>query len=418
MPTKKYNLAVIGGGPAGIMAAGRAGELGSRVVLLEKNTQLGTKLLMTGKGRCNITNAEEDLKKLIKTYGPNGKFLYSALNKFSNQDVINFFKKFGLKTKIERGNRVFPVSDKATDIVNCLNEFLTKNKVEIKFNSSVKKIILKNKKLEKIILQDGQEIIADNYLIATGGKSYPRTGSTGDGYKWLEKLGHTIIKPKPALTPIIIKEKNIKKLEGLSLKNVEISLWSGQKIDSEFGEALFTGNGLSGPIVLNLSKKVSENLEKDLVIKIDFKPALDFPTLDKRILKDFAEQKNKQFKNSLDKLLPKKLIPVIIELSGIKPDKAVNEITKDERKKLLKLLKEFELTVKGLVGFEKAIVTSGGVNLKEVDPKTMKSKIIKNLYLAGEILDLDGPTGGYNLQVAWSTGYSAGDATTLTPRLS
>ena len=421
MPKNKYNLAVIGGGPAGMMAAARAGELGSRVILLEKNTQLGTKLLITGKGRCNITNAEEDLKKLINVYGPNGKFLYSAMNKFSNQDVVNFFDKHGIETKIERGNRVFPTSDKARDIVACLNKYLTKSKVEIKFNSSVEKMVIKDNAIEKIILQNGQEIIADNYLIATGGKSYPGTGATGDGYKWLKQLSHTIIEPNPVLTPIIIKETIVKQLEGLSLKNVEISLWAppnqslrsgtgqGKKLASEFGEALFTGNGLSGPIILDLSKKVTENLDKKLQIKIDFKPALDYPTLDKRILRDFAEQKNKQFKNSLDKLLPKKLIPVIIELSEIEPDKAINEITKDERKKLLKLLKEFELNISGLVGFEKAIVTSGGVNLKEVDPKTMKSKIIDNLSLAGEILDIDGPTGGYNLQVAWSTGYTAGD---------
>lgn len=409
MTKNKYQLAVIGGGPAGMMAAGHAAELGAGVALIEKNNTLGAKLLITGKGRCNITNAEEDLKKIINAYGPNGKFLYSALNKFPNKEVVDFFEKHRLKTKIERGNRVFPVSDKARDVVNCLVQYLEINKVEVKFNSSVKKITAKNNKIEKIILMNGEEIQADNYILATGGKSYPGTGSTGEAYKWLKQLGHTIIEPKPALTPVIVKEQIVKRLEGLSLKNAEVSLWAGQKLASEFGEALFTANGLSGPVILDLSKKISSNINKNLKIKIDFKPALDYPTLDKRILRDFEEQKNKKFKNSLDKLLPGKLIPVIIELSGIKPDKAVNEITKDERKKLLKLLKEFELTVKGLVGFEKAIITSGGVDLKEVDPQTMKSKILDNLYFAGEILDLDGPTGGYNLQVAWSTGYSAGD---------
>jgi len=410
MKKNKYNLAVIGGGPAGMIAAGHAGELGSRIILLEKNNRLGTKLLITGKGRCNITNVEEDLKKIVNVYGQNGKFLYSALNKFSNKDVVDFFENHGIKTKIERGGRIFPVSDNSNNIVDCLKKYLNENGVEIRFNSPVEKVNINDKKIESVVLKNGEEIISDNFIFSTGGRSYPGTGSTGDGYKWLKKIGHTVVEPKPALTPIIVKEKIVKELEGLSLKNVEVSLWEKKKIDSYFGEALFTGNGLSGPIILNLSKKVSENKGKNLKIKIDFKPALDYPTLDKRILKDFEEQKNKQFKNSLNKLLPKKLIPVIIKLSGVDEDKKVNEITKDERKKIVKLLKEFELSIRGLVGFEKAIITSGGVSLKEVDPRTMRSKIVDNLYFAGEILDIDGPTGGYNLQVAWSTGYLAGES--------
>lgn len=393
-----------------MIAAGHAGELGSRVILLEKNDSLGTKLLITGKGRCNITNVEEDLKRLINIYGKNGKFLYPALNNFSNKDVVDFFENRAIKTNVERGGRVFPVSNNARDVLKCLEKYLMDNNVKVSFNNPVEKIILKDsKKIEKIILKDGQEIIADKFLIATGGKSYPGTGSTGDAYDWLKKIGHTVIEPRPALTPIIVKEDIVKKLEGLSLKNVEVSLWENRKLDSYFGEALFTHNGLSGPIILNLSNTVSKNITKDLKIKIDFKPALDYPTLDRRIQRDFEEQKNKQYKNSLDKLLPKKLIPVIIELSGIDENKKVNEITKIERKKLLTLLKEFKLSVKDLAGFDKAIVTSGGVDLKEVDPKTMKSKIIDNLHFAGEILDIDGPTGGYNLQVAWSTGYLAGE---------
>ncbi|MBU1177998.1 NAD(P)/FAD-dependent oxidoreductase [Patescibacteria group bacterium] len=407
-----YNLAVIGGGPAGMMAAGQAAELGSRVVLLEKNEQLGIKLLLAGKGRCNITNAEEDLSKFINSYGRNGRFLYSALHKFSNREVVEFFVDRGVKTKIERGGRVFPASDNAREVVSCLEKYLADNRVEIKFNSAVEKIIIGsgNKKIAKVILKNGGEIVADNFVLAAGGKSYPGTGSTGDAYKWLKEMGHTVVEPRPALTPVIVKEKIVKKLEGLSLKNVEVSLWGKRKLDSCFGEALFTGNGLSGPIILNLSEKVSENEAKDLKIKIDFKPALDYPTLDKRIQRDFAEQNNKQFKNSLNKLLPQKLIPVIIELSGIEGNRKVNEVTRTERKKIVKLLKEFELSVVGLVGFTKAIVTSGGVELKEVDPQTMKSKIIDNLYFAGEILDINGPTGGYNLQVAWSTGYLAGES--------
>jgi predicted Rossmann fold flavoprotein len=412
MKNRKYNLAVIGGGASGMIAAGHAGELGFRVILLEKNDRLGIKLSITGKGRCNITNAEEDLKKLIDIYGKNGKFLYPAFNKFSNKDAVEFFESRGLKTRVERGKRVFPCSDSSKDVIDCLKKYLKDNRVEIRFKSAVEKIIVsaKNpKKIEKIILKDGQKIVADKYLIATGGKSYPGTGSTGDAYKWLKKIGHSVTEPEPALTPIIVKENIVKKLEGLSLKNVEVSLWEKRKLISYFGEALFTSNGLSGPIILNLSNNICENKEKNLKIKIDFKPALDYPTLDRRIQKDFNENKNKQFKNSLDKLLPKKLIPVIIELSKIDESKKVNEITKIERKKLIKLLKEFELSIKGLAGFEKAIVTSGGVDLKEVDPKTMKSKILNNLYFSGEVLDINGPTGGYNLQVAWSTGYLAGE---------
>ena len=401
-----------------MIAAGHAGELGLRVILLEKNDRTGVKLLITGKGRCNFTNAEENLKRMMNRYGQNGRFLHSALGKFSNKDVVTFFEGLGLKTKVERGGRVFPVSDDAKDVLACLNKYIKDNKVEIRLNSPTERIIVSTKnsngkKIEKIILKNGDAIIADNFVFATGGKSYPGTGSTGDAYNWLKNIGHTVVEPKPALTPVIVNEKIVKKLEGLSLKNVEVSLWKNRKLDSYFGEALFTGNGLSGPIVLNLSKKISENKTKDLKIKIDFKPALDYPVLDKRIQKDFEEQKNKQFKNSLNKLLPKKLIPVIIELSEIEENKKVNEITKVERKKIIKLLKEFELSVKGLVGFEKAIVTSGGVDLKEVDPKTMKSKIIENLYFAGEILDIDGPTGGYNLQIAWSTGYLAGENSLL-----
>ncbi|PIR66954.1 MAG: aminoacetone oxidase family FAD-binding enzyme [Parcubacteria group bacterium CG10_big_fil_rev_8_21_14_0_10_36_14] len=415
MPNNKFNLAIIGGGPAGMMAAGRAGELGSRVVLIEKNEHLGIKLLVTGKGRCNITTAEEDLKNIINAYGQNGKFLYSALNKFSNKDIITFFETHGVKTKTERGQRVFPVSDKSRDVADCLKKYLKTSRVEIKLNSPVKKIItnLDKNKIEKIILKNNEEIVADNYIIATGGKSYPKTGSTGDGYEWLKQLGHKIIEPKPALTPIIVKEKLVKELEGLSLKNAELSLWHKNKIASYFGELIFMSNGLSGPIALNLSKKISEIKMTEPKLKIDFKPALDYPTLDKRIQRDFEEQKNKQFKNSLDKLLPKKLIPVIIKLSKIPENKKINEITKTERKTIVKLLKEFTFSVFGLVGFDKAVITSGGADLREIDPKTMKSKIINNLYLAGEILDIDGPTGGYNLQVAWSTGYSAGQNSSL-----
>jgi hypothetical protein len=410
----KYDVAVIGGGPAGMMAAGRAGELGARVVLLEKNNKPGLKLLLTGKGRCNITNKADSEREMIEEFGPPGKFLFSALHKFGVDDAIDFFEERGVKIKVERGNRVFPASDQSPDVLEALLGYLKKSKVEIKTNSAIKEIIFKDDKIEKVLLFGGREIIADKFIIATGGKSYPATGSTGDGYLWLKKSGHKITELKPALVPVIVKEKLVKELEGLSLKNVAISLYKDKrKIDSRFGEAIFTADGLSGPIIIDLSRAVGELIDSasggSVRLQIDFKPALDYPTLDLRIRKDFAALKNKLFKNGLNGLLPGKLIPVIIKLSGINPEKKVNLISRTERKKLLHLLKEFSLEIKGLAGFDKAIITSGGVALKEVDPKTMQSKIIKNLYLAGEILDLAGPTGGYNLQVCWSTGFAAGE---------
>lgn len=405
-----YDFIVIGGGPSGMMAAGRAAENGSSVLLLEKNTRLGIKLLVTGKGRCNITNAEFDTKNLVEKFGKQGRFLFSALSKFGNQDTIDFFAEHGVNSKTERGSRVFPSSDSAPDVLAALKQYLKQGNVEIKTNIQIDDIIIKDNLIEKIVLGDGAELKAKKYLIATGGKSYPKTGSSGDGYKWLAKMGHTIVEPSPALTPIFVKEKFVKDLEGLSLKNVSINIFqNNKKIDSRFGEALFTDNGMSGPIIIDMSKNIGLALKNGAVkLEIDFKPKLDFKVLDKRIQNDFAKASNRLFRNSLGELLPKKLIPLIIDLSGIDPDKQVNSITKEERKKLLHLLKNFELNIKSLHGFNKAIVTSGGVSLKEVDPKTMQSKIIKNLYIAGEILDLDGPTGGYNLQSCWSTGYAAG----------
>jgi len=411
MPAEKhYNLAVIGGGPSGMMAAGTAGTLGASVILLEKNPLLGIKLMVTGKGRCNITNVEDETRKLVEKYGPQGKFLFSALNKFSTKDTVDFFENLGVATKVERGGRIFPKSDMAKSVLDALKKYLENGNVEVLCNSPVKKIIANKGKIEKIILANNKEIFADKYLIATGGKSYPKTGSTGDGYKFLKELGHTIIEPRAALTPIIIKESFIKALQGLSLKNVEVSIWKDKKIAAKFGEALFTDNGLSGPVILDLSKIIGENLKNEIGLKIDFKPALSEDVLDKRIQRDFAQAGKKIFKNALNQLLPLKLIPIIIKLSKIPENKKVSEITKTERMALLKLLKEFPLTVIGLVGYEKAIVTAGGVNLKEVNPNDCSSKIISNLYLVGEVLDIDGPTGGYNLQVCWSTGHLAGES--------
>ncbi len=410
----QYDVVVVGGGPAGMMAAGRAGELGARVLLLEKNRDLGVKLLITGKGRCNITNANDEMREMVNRFGKNGKFLFSALHSFSVDDTIEFFENIGVKTKVERGGRVFPVSDRSQDVNGALIRYLRESNVDIETNAQVKRIVKKDGRIEKIILANKKEIKADKFVIATGGKSYPRTGSTGDAYVWLRELGHKVVLPKPSLTPVVVKERIVKELEGLSLKNVEISSFKDnpfdsaqdrKKIDSRFGEAIFTSDGMSGPIILDMSK----SFEKGMELRIDFKPALDFVKLDLRIQKDFKEANNKMFKNSLNDLLPQKMIGVIIKLSGIGEEKKVNLITKEERKKLLHLLKEFKLTVEKLTGFERAIVTAGGVDLSEVDPKTMKSKIIDNLYFAGEILDLDGPTGGYNLQVCWSTGRVVGE---------
>lgn len=406
-----YNIAVIGGGPAGIMAAGTAAASGAKVLLIEKNDILCKKLLLTGKGRCNITHAETDIAAFIQVFGPNGKFLYPGLQAFSIEDTLSFFNQQGLATKIERGQRVFPVSDSAADVRNVLVHYLKRNGAEILLNRAIKKIIHTNKHISKICHSRG-EITAEKYIICTGGLSYPATGSSGDGYQWARELGHTIVKPQPSLTPVIVRESWISQLAGLSLRNVRISLFQdNRKQDERFGEALYTHHGLSGPVILDMSKKIGELLLKDTVkLIIDFKPALDHQKCNERLLRDFQQNKNKAFKNSLDQLLPKKLIPIIIQLSGIDPQKQVNSITREERKKLVQLLKEFSLTVKALSGFEKAIITAGGTALNEIDPRNMRSRIMDNLYFAGEILDLDGPTGGYNLQVCWSTGYLAGQS--------
>lgn len=406
----KYDLAVIGGGPAGMIAAGRAAELGALVVLIEKNDRLGVKLLITGKGRCNITHNETNNKKLVEIFGREGRFLYPAFNNFGVSDVNEFFQSRGVKTKVERGDRIFPVSDKSADVLGALKKYLNKGKVTVIKKSIVKRVVELDGRIEKIELVN-QDIVADRYLVATGGLSYPATGCSGDGYDWAEELGHTIVKPSPALVPLTVSETFVKNLEGLSLKNVNISLYQNKrKKDERFGEALFTARGMSGPIILDMSKSAGELLKKgEVKLTIDFKPALDHKQLDIRIQKDFAKNINRLFRNSLDELLPKKLIPVVIRLSKINPDKKVNTITKEERKVLRHLLKDFTLSVKSLAGYESAIVTSGGIELKEIDPRTMKSTIIENLFFAGEVLNLDGPTGGYNLQVCWSTGYLAGE---------
>jgi len=419
---EKFDVAVIGGGPAGMLSAGRAAELGAKVVLIEKNPSLGKKLLITGKGRCNITQAEFSDREFVKTLDKNslpagrqGKFLFSSLNLFGPEKVIQFFEKRGMKTKTERGGRVFPVSDLAQDVLQVLLKYLKENQVSIRLGEKVSGFNLDGNRIKSVKLKE-REIQADKFIIATGGKSYPATGSTGDGYSWLQNLGHTISKTFPALVPVEAKEEWVKDLQGLSLKNVALNIFqNGKKQDSFFGEMLFTHFGLSGPIVLDASKKISELLENlsgqegEVKVQLDLKPALDFSQLEERLKRDFQRFQKKDFQNYLPELLPQKMIETIIKLVKIPDHKKINLITKEERKNLVKILKGLELNVLKTTGYNQAIIISGGVNLKEIDSKTMQSKIVKNLYLAGEILDLDGPTGGYNLQIAWSTGFSAGE---------
>jgi len=406
---KTFDVAVIGGGPAGIMAAGRAAELGAKVILLEKNKDLARKLLLTGKGRCNITQNQPNSKEFVKKIGPKGKFLFSSLASFGPEKVIAFFEARNLPLKTERGGRVFPVSDRSEDVLHTLKRYLKENGVRIACESDVVDFELKNNRI-RILKLKNRTIEARSYILATGGKSYPATGSTGDGYRWAKKMGHTIIDPTPALVPVKTKEDWVKNLQGLSLKNVAITIFQkNKKQDARFGEMLFTHFGLSGPIILDVSKKIGELLKGgDVTIEIDLKPALDFQQLDERLQRDFKKNANKNFENYLPELLPQKLIGVTVELLGIDVKKKIHSITKEERKKMIHLLKGMKVTVEKLMGFDQAIVTSGGVNLSEIDSKTMRSKIIENLFFAGEILDLDGPTGGYNLQICWSTGYAAG----------
>ena len=406
-----YDCVVIGGGPAGMMAAGRAGERGARVLLLEKNNQLGVKLLATGHGRCNFTNALVDRNELLGVYGKNCKFLFSSFNKFGVMETINFFARLGVAAKEEDRGRIFPVSDKAGDLRQALVKYLEKGGVEIKFGAEVKGVVADGDKIIKVILTDGEEILGRNFIIAAGGKSYPETGSTGAGYDWLLGLGHKIITPRPALTPIVVKEEVVKNLEGLSLKNIGIAVYKNKKkITSRLGEIIFTADGLSGPAIIDLSGRVGALLGSRTFLKLDFKPEIETADLEEKLQTDFHQARNKIFKNYLTGLVPPKLAPVIIELTKIDGRKQVSDIIKAERQALALALKEFTLEVKELKGFSKAMITAGGVYIREVESKTMRSRLYNNLFLAGEILDLDGPSGGYNLQICWSTGYAAGDS--------
>ncbi len=402
------SVIVIGGGAAGMMAAISAAMCGHKVSLYEKNEKLGKKIYITGKGRCNVTNAC-DTEELFGKIVTNKKFMYSAIYTFDNNMVQAFFEENGCPLKIERGNRVFPVSDKSYDVINALEAKMKELGINIYLNHTVSDIIVDNGVAKGIVIGN-KKLFADGIVVATGGYSYPTTGSTGDGHAIAKKHGHKITKCVPALVPFNVKEEWVKDLQGLSLRNVNVRIKDNNKILYEdFGELLFTHFGVSGPTVLSASSYVIDLIRtKELELSIDLKPALNEQQLDERILRDFEENKNRNFSNALDKLLPKSLIPVIIERSEINPDRKVNEIKKDERKGLVRLIKNFDLTLISLRGFNEAIITHGGIDVKEIDPGTMESKLIKGLYFAGEILDVDAVTGGYNLQIAWSTGFLSG----------
>ena len=402
-------IIVVGGGAAGVMAAIRAAEGGAQVTLFEKMPQIGRKLRITGKGRCNLTNTA-DIAEVVKNIPGNGKFLFSALKNFSPVDAVNFFESLGVKTKVERGGRIFPASDDASEVIDALIKRLAILGVEVKTNSPVKEILSEQKKIVGVLV-DGKIFRCDALILATGGMSYPATGSTGDGFKFARKLGHTVTEILPALVPLETEEEFVKDLQGLSLRNVRAKLLAdGKKISEEFGEMLFTHFGVSGPIILTLSRRAAKLLaEKKFVeLEINLKPALSPAQLDARILRDFDKFKGKIAKNSLGDLLPAKLIPLVLDLAYLPEDKRVDEITAAERRRLAKILQGLPLTITATRPISEAIVTAGGVDVKELDPRTMRSKLVENLFVVGEVADVDGFTGGFNLQAAWSMGNAAG----------
>ena len=408
------NVIVIGGGAAGMMAAIMSSRNGNQVTILEKMRSMGRKLSITGKGRCNITNAT-DMDNFIKNVPGNGKFLFSAFSKFTNQDAINFFNEIGVKTKVERGDRVFPVSDSAMEVIDRLKKELDKQNVKVIVDTPVKCLIVEEGRVTGVKTEAGKTYSCDKVILATGGKSYPTTGSTGDGYKIAKMVGHTIVEPKPSLVPLETFEKKIEKLQGLSLKNVGIKIFDGTKLVYEdFGEMLFAHYGVTGPVILSGSahllrvKNIEEKLKSQTIkIKIDLKPALTTEKLEARIQRDLEKYTKKQYKNSLADLLPGKMIPYIVEESQIDEEKQTDQITKEERKNLAELLKNLEFTIKGFRPIEEAIITAGGISTKEINASTMETKIVSGLYFAGEIIDVDAYTGGFNLQIAYSTAYVA-----------
>ena len=402
-------VAVVGGGAAGMMAAVFAARNENEVYLYEKNEKLGKKLFITGKGRCNLTNTA-DMEELFAAVVSNPKFLYSSFYSFTNEQTIAFFEELGVKTKVERGGRVFPVSDHSSDVIRGLERELNRLGVHIVLNTEVKELLAVNGSVRGLLLASGKRTDADAVIVAAGGLSYPSTGSTGDGYRMAESCGHKITPLSPALVPMEVKEWYAKELMGLSLRNIGITITDGsKKLYQDFGEMLFTHYGVSGPVILSASSITGSHLkEKELTLHIDLKPALTKEQLDKRVLREFESNHNRQFKNAVAGLFPAKLLPVMVDLSGIPEEKRVNEITKEERKKFTDLIKDFTMTLTGLRSYSEAIITRGGISVKEIDPGTMESKLIKGLFFAGEVLDLDAVTGGFNLQIAWSTGYLAG----------
>lgn len=399
---------VIGGGAAGMMAAYAAGMCGHEVTLLEQNEKLGKKIYITGKGRCNFTNASP-LEEIMQAVVSNPKFLYSAFYTFSNDAVMDFFENQGMPYKIERGNRVFPVSDHASDVIRALERAMKEQDVRIRLHTQVRELLIEDDKATGVLLTDGGKIMADSLILATGGLSYPTTGSTGDGHTMAKNSGHKIVTPRPALVPLTTKEEYILRMQGLSLKNVSLKIKDEKRVIYDaFGEMLFTHFGVSGPLVLSASSVLSRHFPREYQAYIDLKPAFSEEVLNERLLREFSERPNQHIKAVFQQLLPAKMIPVMIELSQISMDKPVNAITKEERRRLVGLFKAFPFTITGTRGFKEAIITQGGVSVKDIDPATMESKRIKDLYLVGELLDLDALTGGYNLQIAWSTGYLAG----------
>lgn len=402
---------VVGAGAAGLMASGVAGENGNDVIVIERNDKVARKVMITGKGRCNVTNNCTLINELISNVPTNGRFLYSAFSRFMPVDTMEFFEDMGVSLKVERGNRVFPESDKAVDIVDALNAFSRDAGVK-RITARVTELIIEDGCVKGVRLEDGEELFADSVIIATGGASYPLTGSTGDGYELAKQAGHSIVELKPSLVPLVCHEGFCMDLQGLSLRNVEISVLNTEnykEVYKDFGEMLFTHYGVSGPLILSASSHLKDIKPRKYEIHIDLKPALSYEQLDKRIQRDFLENSNKNFINALDALLPKKLVPVIVRLSGIKPSTKVNQVTKEMRATLINLLKDLKITVMGFRPIEEAIVTSGGVSTKEIDPKTMQSKLCEGLFFAGEVIDVDAYTGGFNLQIAFSTGRLAGE---------
>lgn len=410
-----YDVAVVGGGPAGMMAAGRVAEMGAKVILIEKNESLGKKLLITGGGRCNLTNAEFDTRKFLAKFKDDGKFLFSAFSQFGVKESLEFFHKLGVETKIENEKRVFPVSDNAQTVFDALFKYMKKHKVEIILNSPVVDVpASKNDKgkISGIKLKNGKEILARKIIIATGGTSHPETGSTGDGFAWLRKIGHTVIEPTPSLVPIAVKDAWVKKLAGLSLAGIKITTFQNAvKQDANKGKIIFTHFGLSGPAILNMSKDIGELLKYgEVVISLDLFPSENHGKLNAKLQELFKDEHNKKFKNSLNSLAPSALASAMVELSKINPDTECNSITREERLALVDILKSIPIRADKLLGADKAIVSSGGISLDEIDFKTMSSRLFPNLYLAGDILNIDRPSGGYSLQLSWTTGFVAGNS--------